>query len=79
MRAVGGHVPKQDKSESLSKLPGLEARFAVLLKSPDLTIEEMFGAGYGDAGLDHDEFRSWVGWHHHMTLSLMTPLFLCVE
>ena len=25
--------------------------------------------GAGEAGLDHYEVRSWVGWHHHMTLS----------
>jgi SRSO17 transposase len=42
-------------------------------------IEEMFGAGNGEAGLDHYEVRSWVGWHHHMTLSLMALWFLCCE
>ena len=31
-------------------------------------IEEVFEAGNGEAGLDHYEVRSWVGWHHHMTL-----------
>jgi SRSO17 transposase len=30
-------------------------------------IEEVFEAGNGEAGLDHYEVRSWVGWHHHMT------------
>ena len=42
-------------------------------------IEEMFGAGNGEAGLDHYEVRSWVGWHHHMTLSLVALWFLCLE
>jgi len=42
-------------------------------------IEEMFGAGNGEAGLDHYEVRSWVGWHHHMTLSLVASWFLCLE
>jgi len=42
-------------------------------------IEEMFGAGDGEAGLDHYEVRSWVGWHHHMTLSLVALWFLCPE
>ena len=27
-------------------------------------------------GLDHYEVRSWVGWHHHMTLSLLALWFL---
>ena len=42
-------------------------------------IEEVFGAGNGEAGLDHYEVRSWVGWHHHMTLSLVALWFLCLE
>jgi SRSO17 transposase len=42
-------------------------------------IEEMFAAGNGEAGLDHYEVRSWVGWHHHMTLSLVGLWFLCLE
>ena len=39
----------------------------------------MFEAGNGEAGLDHYEVRSWVGWHHHMTLSLVALWFLCLE
>jgi SRSO17 transposase len=42
-------------------------------------IEEVFGAGKGEVGLDHYEVRSWVGWHHHMTLSLVALWFLCLE
>jgi SRSO17 transposase len=42
-------------------------------------IEEMFAAGNGEAGLDHYGVRSWVGWHHHMTLSLVALWFLCLE
>jgi SRSO17 transposase len=42
-------------------------------------VEEMFAAGNGEAGLDHYEVRGWVGWHHHMTLSLVALWFLCLE
>lgn len=42
-------------------------------------IEELFEAGNGEAGLDHYEVRSWVGWHHHMTLSLVALWFVCLE
>jgi SRSO17 transposase len=42
-------------------------------------IEEVFGAGKGEVGLDHYEVRSWVGWHHHMTLCLVAMWFLCLE
>jgi SRSO17 transposase len=42
-------------------------------------VEEAFEAGKGEAGLDHYEVRSWVGWHYHMRLSLLTPWFLTLE
>ena len=42
-------------------------------------VEEFFEAGNGEAGLDHYEVRSWVGWHHHMTLSMLAMWFLCLE
>jgi SRSO17 transposase len=42
-------------------------------------IEEVFEAGKGEVGLDHYEVRSWVGWHHHMTLCLVALWFLCLE
>lgn len=42
-------------------------------------IEELFGAGKGEIGLDHYEVRSWVGWHHHMTLSMLALWFLQQE
>lgn len=42
-------------------------------------IEEMFELGNGGVGLDHYEMRSWVGWHHHMTLSLLALWFLVLE
>jgi SRSO17 transposase len=42
-------------------------------------IEEMFEAGNGEVGLDHYEVRSWVGWHHHMTLSLLSLWFLMIQ
>lgn len=42
-------------------------------------IEELFELGKGEAGLDHYEVRSWIGWHHHMTLSLVAMWFVCLE
>jgi SRSO17 transposase len=42
-------------------------------------VEELFGAGKGEVGLDHYEVRSWVGWHHHMTLSMLALLFVQLE
>lgn len=42
-------------------------------------IEALFESGKGDAGLAHYEVRSWVGWHHHVTQSLLALWFLCLE
>ena len=42
-------------------------------------IEQIFEEGKGEAGLDHYEVRSWVGWHHHMTLALVALWFLQLE
>ncbi len=42
-------------------------------------VEELLQAGKGEVGLGHYEARSWVGWHHHMTLSLLALWFLIRE
>lgn len=51
----------------------------VRVRSQRHRIEEVFEAGNGEAGLDHYEVRSWVGWHHHMTLAMLALWFLCLE
>ena len=42
-------------------------------------MEELLEAGKGEVGLGHYKVRSWVGWHHHMTLSLLALWFLELE
>jgi SRSO17 transposase len=42
-------------------------------------VEEVLQAGKGEVGLGQYEVRSWVGWHHHMTLSLLALWFLTTE
>ena len=42
-------------------------------------VEQLFGAAKGEVGLDHYEVRSWVGWHHHMTLSMLALWYLVCE
>ena len=34
-------------------------------------IEDLFELAKGDCGLDEYEVRSWIGWHRHITLSLI--------
>jgi SRSO17 transposase len=42
-------------------------------------MEELLEEGGQEVGLNHYEVRSWVGWHHHMTLTLLALWFLQVE
>jgi SRSO17 transposase len=42
-------------------------------------VEELLEEAKGEVGLGHYEVRSWVGWHHHMTLSLLALWFLQTE
>jgi SRSO17 transposase len=42
-------------------------------------IEEIFEVAKQETGLAHYEVRSWVGWHHHVTLSLVALWFLFCE
>jgi SRSO17 transposase len=42
-------------------------------------IEQIFAAAKGEVGIAHYEVRSWVGWHHHMTLSMLALWFLTLE
>jgi SRSO17 transposase len=42
-------------------------------------VEECLQRAKGEAGLAQYEVRSWVGWHHHMTLSLLATWFLTLE
>jgi SRSO17 transposase len=39
-------------------------------------IETAFEESKGGLGLDHYEVRTWLGWHHHMTLCLLAHHFL---
>jgi SRSO17 transposase len=42
-------------------------------------VEEVLQEGKGEVGLGQYEVRSWVGWHHHRTLSLLALWFLTLE
>lgn len=42
-------------------------------------VEETIKRAKSEAGLSHYEVRTWRGWHHHQTLSLMAVFFLVLE
>jgi SRSO17 transposase len=54
------------------------AEFARVAKA-EHRIEECIQRGKSEAGLADYEVRSWSGWHHHQTLSLIATWFLVQE
>lgn len=42
-------------------------------------IEHDLKRGKRQVGLGDYEVRSWVGWHHHMTLAMLALFFLELE
>src|SRR6202011_1515037 len=42
-------------------------------------VEEVLEEGGQEVGLNHYEVRSWTGWQHHLTLSLLALWFLQLE
>ena len=42
-------------------------------------IEECFQVAKDDLGMDHYEVRSWIGWHHHMSMCFLGHWFLVRE
>lgn len=39
-------------------------------------VERALENAKGEAGLDEYEVRSWQAWHHHMTMTMLSILFL---
>lgn len=70
---------KPDQAYALSNAKHMPLQKVVQVGSERHRIEEVFQQGKGEVGLGHYEVRSWVGWHHHMTLSLMALWFLVLE
>ena len=51
----------------------------VRIKQQRHAVEQLFQGAKGEVGLGHYAVRSWVGWHHHMTLSLLALWYLLLE
>lgn len=70
---------KPDQAYALSNAKHEPLPKVVRVGSERHRIEELLQEGKGEVGLGHYEVRSWVGWHHHMTLSLVALWFLVLE
>jgi SRSO17 transposase len=69
-----------DWTYSLSNAPpGTPLPELVRVRSSRHRVEEVFQQAKGEVGLAHYEVRSWVGWHHHVTLALLALWFLVLE
>jgi SRSO17 transposase len=51
----------------------------VRVRSQRHRVERVLQEAKGEVGLAHYEVRSWVGWHHHVTLALLALWFLILE
>ena len=51
--------------------PATTVHQLVLVAGARWAIEDLFDLAKGDCGLDEYEVRGWVGWHRHVTLSLL--------
>lgn len=76
IRAIGESRMDYELTNAGPRVPLCEV---VRAKCQRHRIEEMFAAAKGDAGLGHYEVRSWIGWHHHITLSMVAMFYLCLE
>jgi SRSO17 transposase len=72
---------KPDWRFCLSNAPKEKASLGELVRAAGgrHEIEEVFGRAKGHVGFTHYEVRSWVGWHHHMTLCMLALWFLELE
>jgi SRSO17 transposase len=71
------YLTPTDGATMALKEPSL-AELARVIKA-GACIEASFKRGKGEVGMDEYQVRTWQGWHHHMTLSLMAVWFLIGE
>jgi len=69
---------KHDYLLSNAPLVTSRAEFARVFKAQH-RIEECLQRAKGQAGLADYQVRTWAGWHHHQTLSLLATWFLTQE
>lgn len=59
--------------------PGTPLTELVRVAKAEHRIEECLQRAKGEAGLAEYEVRTWIGWHHHQTLSIIATWFLTQE
>lgn len=69
---------KHDYALSSARAETPLAEFARVFNA-EHRIEQCLKRAKGEAGLSHYQVRTWRGWHHHQTLSLIATWFLTQE
>ena len=72
-RNLDGSEAKYYLSNAPAETPLLRLAQVGAMRWP---IETEFQTDKGETGLDEYEVRSWLGWHHHITMSLLAGAFL---
>lgn len=55
---------------------GTPSKMLALVAFSRHPVEDFFADGKGHLGMAQDETRSWIGWHHYMTLVALAHLFV---
>ena len=79
MVAINGTEPGAKVSYALSNDRQAGRKELAGVRGSRHGVEELLEEGKGEVGLAHYEVRSWVGWHHHVTLTLLALWFLQLE
>jgi SRSO17 transposase len=78
IRTLDDGALKHDYYLSNAPVTTSHGEFARVAKA-EHRIEECLQRSKGEAGLADYQVRTWIGWHHHVTLSLMATWFLVLE
>jgi SRSO17 transposase len=78
IRTVDDGALKHDYYLSNASVTTSHGEFARVAKA-EHRIEECLQRGKSEAGLADYQVRTWIGWHHHITLSLIATWFLVLE
>lgn len=75
--------PPQEKEPTKYFLGDLPAHYSlrrlVRLAKSRWKVEQDYQQLKEELGLDHYEGRTWIGWHHHVTLVMLAHAFLTLE
>jgi len=79
----GAEWPEGEKEPTKYLLCDLPAAYSlrrlVCLAKNRWKIEQDYQQLKEELGLDHYEGRTWLGWHHHVTLVMLAHAFLTLE